>query len=142
MVVNDEVDGFLGGYMSAEERRHDHAVAPDGASSTACVLAMSSSGYYGRRLTLHLMVQPAVAKISLLADPLAREQGFLARCTQASRNPPPGSAAATETDIAQTLAYRAYTQRMADAADRCCSRKEAVMPPSGYARSTLMIITS
>jgi len=34
---------------------------------------------YGRRLSLHLMVQPVVAH-ALLADPLASETGFLPRC--------------------------------------------------------------
>lgn len=81
-LFSDEGGGFLGGHaMNAENRlktlaglntlwdsgRMDRTRAGDGAHTL-----------YGRRLSMHLMVQP-IAAAPLLADPVANGQGFLAR---------------------------------------------------------------
>ena len=114
-LVNDEGGQFLGGYaMSAEKRLGTLTTLSrlwDRGEFDRVRIGDGSGSYYGRRLTLHLMVQPAVAS-SLLADPLAREQGFLARCLVSFPQSTAGQRRYTETDIAQTPAYRAYTQRM------------------------------
>jgi len=34
---------------------------------------------YGRRLSFHMMVQPAVVEL-LMGNPMAQDQGFLSRC--------------------------------------------------------------
>lgn len=116
-LVNDEGGQFLGGFaMSAEKRlgtlttlsrlwdrgEFDRVRVGDGAGS-----------YYGRRLTLHLMVQPAVAS-SLLADPLAREQGFLARCLISYPRSTAGQRRYAEQDLGQTQGYRRYAERVGD----------------------------
>jgi hypothetical protein len=82
-LFNDDAGDFLGGHaMSKDNRtksaagfsklwddgRFDRVRAGDGASK-----------HYGRRLALHLMVQPIIAE-SLLSDDVLTGQGFLARC--------------------------------------------------------------
>lgn len=82
-LFNDDAGDFLGGHaMSKENRtksaagfsklwddgRFDRVRAGDGASK-----------HYGRRLALHLMVQPNIAEF-LLSDDVLTGQGFLARC--------------------------------------------------------------
>lgn len=64
-----------------------------------------SGTYYGRRLTLHLMAQPVVASM-LLSDPLAREQGFLARCLVSFPQPTAGTCRYVETNLGHTPEYR------------------------------------
>lgn len=82
-LFNDDAGDFLGGHaMSKDNRtksaagfsklwdngRFDRVRAGDGAAK-----------FYGRRLALHLMVQPIVAE-SVLSDEVLTGQGFLARC--------------------------------------------------------------
>jgi hypothetical protein len=82
-LFNDDAGDFLGGHaMNKDNRtksaasfsklwdsgRFDRVRAGDGAAK-----------YYGRRLALHLMVQPIIAE-SVLSDDVLTGQGFLARC--------------------------------------------------------------
>lgn len=133
-LVNDEGGQFLGGYaMSAEKRLGTLTTLSrlwDRGEFDRVRVGDGSGSYYGRRLTLHLMVQPAVAS-SLLADPLAREQGFLARCLVSFPQSTAGQRRYTETDIAQTPAYRAYTQRMTGLLDQAwpLSAENELDPP-------------
>ena len=133
-LVNDEGGQFLGGYaMSAEKRLGTLTTLSrlwDRGEFDRVRIGDGSGSYYGRRLTLHLMVQPAVAS-SLLADPLAREQGFLARCLVSFPQSTAGQRRYTETDIAQTPAYRAYTQRMTALLDQAwpLSAENELDPP-------------
>lgn len=133
-LVNDEGGQFLGGYaMSAEKRLGTLTTLSrlwDRGEFDRVRIGDGSGSYYGRRLTLHLMVQPAVAS-SLLADPLAREQGFLARCLVSFPKSTAGQRRYTETDIAQTPAYRAYTQRMTALLDQAwpLSAENELDPP-------------
>lgn len=114
-LFNDEGGQFLGGYaMSAEKRlgtlttlsrlwdrgEFDRVRVTDGAGS-----------YFGRRLNMHLMVQPGVAS-SLLADPLAKEQGFLARCLVSYPKTTAGTRSYVEADISETQAYKEYVARI------------------------------
>lgn len=133
-LVNDEGGQFLGGYaMSADKRLGTLTTLSrlwDRGEFDRVRIGDGSGSYYGRRLTLHLMVQPAVAS-SLLADPLAREQGFLARCLVSFPQSTAGQRRYTETDIAQTPAYRAYTQRMTALLDQAwpLSAENELDPP-------------
>ncbi|TSB04574.1 YfjI family protein [Sphingorhabdus contaminans] len=82
-LFSDEGGQFLGG----------HAMSKDNAQKTLAALnnlwmakpikrTRSGDGsitLYGRRLSLHLMIQPVIAD-GLLADPLADGSGFLPRC--------------------------------------------------------------
>jgi len=114
-LVNDEGGQFLGGYaMSAEKRLGTLTTLSrlwDRGEFDRVRVGDGSGSYYGRRLNLHLMVQPAVAAL-LLADPLAREQGFLARCLVSYPRSTAGQRKYVETDLGRTPEYRAYTDRM------------------------------
>ncbi len=81
-VFSDEGGGFLGGHgMSKENRLRTLAGLSDlwGGEPIKRVRAGDgASTLFGRRLAMHLLVQPVAAQ-ELLADPLALGQGFLAR---------------------------------------------------------------
>lgn len=66
---------------------------------------------YGRRLALHLMAQPIVAR-ELIADPLAQGQGFLARLLTAQPLSTAGSRWYVEANIYDTPAYQTYAARL------------------------------
>ena len=114
-LVNDEGGQFLGGYaMSAEKRLGTLTMLSrlwDRGEFDRVRVGDGSGSYYGRRLSLHLMVQPAVAS-SLLADPLAREQGFLARCLISYPESTAGTRSYVETDLSQTQEYHTYASRV------------------------------
>ena len=59
------------------------------------------------------MVQPMVAA-SLLADPLAREQGFLARCLVSYPQSTAGHRSYVETDLNEAFAYQHYARRVTE----------------------------
>lgn len=81
-IFSDEGGGFLGGHgMSNDNRLRTIAGLSDlwGGEPIRRVRAGDGAvAMYGRRLAMHLMVQPIAAE-TLLADPLAQGQGFLAR---------------------------------------------------------------
>jgi len=82
-IFSDEAGQFLGGYaMNSDNRLKTMAGLSkfwDGAPINRTRAGDGAATYYGRRLAAHLMVQPGVAD-TLLADPVARDQGFLSRC--------------------------------------------------------------
>jgi hypothetical protein len=82
-LFSDEGGRFLGGYaMNPENRLKTLAGLSglwDGQPITRTRAGEGSAVLYGRRVALHIMIQPVVAP-SLLADPLALGQGFLSRC--------------------------------------------------------------
>lgn len=82
-LFSDEGGQFLGGFAMAKDNRQKTLAALNDLwqgnpirrtrqGETAFVL-------HGRRLSLHLMAQPIVTN-QLLADPMARDSGFLPRC--------------------------------------------------------------
>ncbi len=82
-LFSDEGGQFLGGFaMSQDNRQKTLAALNDLWMGNAIKRTRQGDGsftLYGRRLSLHLMVQPVVA-YALLADPLAADTGFLPRC--------------------------------------------------------------
>ncbi len=114
-LVNDEGGQFLGGHaMSAEKRLGALTTLSrlwDRGEFDRVRVGDGSGSYYGRRLNLHLMIQPAVASM-LLADPLAREQGFLARCLVSYPQSTAGKRIYVETDIGRTPEYHRYAERL------------------------------
>ncbi len=81
-VFTDEGGSFIGGFsMTSEKRLHTMSGFSklwDGAPINRTRALDGSATLRGRRLSKHFMVQPLPAK-QLLADPLAREQGYLGR---------------------------------------------------------------
>ena len=81
-IFSDEAGQFLGGYaMNSDNRLKTMAGLSkfwDGAPINRTRAGDGAATYYGRRLAAHLMMQPGVAD-TLLADPVARDQGLLSR---------------------------------------------------------------
>lgn len=81
-VFSDEGAQFLGGHaMNTDNRQKTLGALNDLWQGNPIRRTRSGDGHialYGRRLAVHLMVQPAVAR-SFMADPLAVDTGFLAR---------------------------------------------------------------
>lgn len=82
-LLSDEGGQFLGGYaMSGANRQRTLAVLNDLWQGkhirTSRKAAKDSVALLGRRLAVHLMVQPGMVR-KLLADPLAVDSGFLPR---------------------------------------------------------------
>jgi hypothetical protein len=67
--------------------------------------------YFGRRLALHLMVQPVIAE-TILSDPMLCGQGFLARCLLAWPVSRIGARQYNDTDLAGDAALAVYRQVM------------------------------
>jgi hypothetical protein len=116
-LFNDDAGDFLGGYaMNKDNRtksaasfsklwdsgRFDRVRAGDGAGK-----------YYGRRLALHLMVQPIIAE-GVLSDDVLTGQGFLARCLLAWPASAVGTRQYQDIDLSRDADLLHYWQRMRD----------------------------
>jgi hypothetical protein len=81
-LFSDEGGQFLGGHaMNSENRQKTLAALNDLWQGNPIRRTRSGDGHatlYGRRLAVHLMVQPSVAR-SFMADPMAADTGFLPR---------------------------------------------------------------
>ena len=81
-LFSDEGGQFLGGHaMNSENRQKTLAAFNDLWQGNPIRRTRSGDGHatlYGRRLAVHLMVQPTVA-LGFMADPLATDTGFLPR---------------------------------------------------------------
>lgn len=82
-LVNDEGGQMIGGHaLSGSERLATMAMLNRLWDGSTIDQALGSTGHTalpGRRLALHLMMQPLVAD-RILMDPLTEQSGFLARC--------------------------------------------------------------
>ncbi|MCM2560920.1 YfjI family protein [Lutimaribacter sp. EGI FJ00015] len=81
-LFSDEGGQFLGGHaMNSDNRQKTLAALNDLWQGSPIRRTRSGDGHatlYGRRLAVHLMVQPTVAR-AFMADPLAADTGFLPR---------------------------------------------------------------
>ena len=81
-IFSDEGGMFLGGYaMNSDNRQNTLAALNDAWQGNAIKRTLQGEGsysLYGRRLAIHLMVQPSVAR-DFMADPMAADTGFLPR---------------------------------------------------------------
>lgn len=81
-LFSDEGGQFLGGHaMNSENRQKTLAAFNDLWQGNPIRRTRAGDGHatlYGRRLAVHLMVQPTVAR-SFMADPMAADTGFLPR---------------------------------------------------------------
>lgn len=82
-LFSDEGGQFLGGFAMSQDNRQKTLAALNslwmGEPIKRTRQGDGAFTLYGRRLSLHLMVQPVVA-YDLLADPIASDTGFLPRC--------------------------------------------------------------
>jgi Protein of unknown function (DUF3987)/Toprim domain len=116
-LFHDDAGEFIGGHsMSAEHRiktasglsklwdvgAFDRVRAGDGAEK-----------HSGKRLALHLMLQPVIAE-QVLSDDVFTQQGFLARCLMTWPASTIGSRTYVETDLTADPDVRQYRQRCRD----------------------------
>jgi hypothetical protein len=82
-ILSDEGGQFLGGHaMNSDNRMKTLSALNDLWQGNPIRRTRSGDGHaslYGRRLAMHLLVQPTVAR-SFMADALAADTGFLPRC--------------------------------------------------------------
>ncbi len=120
-IFSDEGGRFLGGHAMNEENRLKTLSGLsglwDGKRVTRTRAGDGSVVLLGRRVSLHVMVQPVVAP-TLLGDPLAREQGFLARCLVSWPESTLGAQSYVAEDPAASPQYTAYHQRMLELLNR------------------------
>jgi hypothetical protein len=81
-VMTDEGGQFFGGHSMKRENSLKTAAGFsklwDGASMSKSRASSEPSVLYGKRVSLHLMVQPGVAQ-TVVGDPMMKDQGFLSR---------------------------------------------------------------
>lgn len=116
-LFNDDAGDFLGGHAMSKDNRGKSAAGlsklwDDGRFDR--VRAGDGAGkYYGRRLALHLMVQPVIAE-GVLSDDLLTGQGFLARCLLAWPASTIGTRQYQDMDLGDDAQLARYWQRMRD----------------------------
>lgn len=116
-IFSDEAGQFLGGHaMNSENRTKTMAGLSkfwDGDPINRTRAGDGVMTFYGRRLCTHLMIQPVIAD-TLLSDPTARDQGFLARFLLC--NPPStiGTRLRETYSASSDAALSAYAMRIGD----------------------------
>ncbi len=82
-LFNDDGGQFLGGHAMSKDHQLETAAGLCGIYDSGSFDRIRSgdgpSCHYGKRVALHLMLQPDVSSL-LLANPLLKDQGLLSRC--------------------------------------------------------------
>jgi hypothetical protein len=119
-LFSNEGGRFVGGYaMSPEQRVKTLAGLNelwDGSCVTRSRAGDGTTLLYGRRLSLHLMLQPRIAQ-RLLSDPDAHDIGFLARCLLCWPTSTIGQRDYQEVDISQDPHILAYNEAVTQLLD-------------------------
>jgi putative DNA primase/helicase len=114
-LFSDEGGRFIGGHgMSPEQKLKTLAGLSklwDGDPITRTRAGDGAVTLYGRRVALHLMVQPGIAP-QLLADPVALEQGFLSRCLLAWPASSLGHQLYVAEDVTKNPAFQCYADSL------------------------------
>ncbi len=114
-LFSSEGGRFFGGYaMNLENRLKTLAGLSDlwdGRPLTRTRVGDGSVTLYGRRCCAHLLMQPLVAE-TILADPLAHDQGYLSRCLIIAPESSLGSQTYVAQDLNQQVPYGRYCARM------------------------------
>ena len=120
-VFSDDGGDFLGGHAMGKEHKMATAAALsalwDNGTFDRVRAGDGVAKHYGKRVALHVMVQPVIAE-SLLSDPLLAGQGFLPRCLLAWPPTRAGTRAYVETDLSTDPAMLAYWRRCHDLLER------------------------
>lgn len=116
-LFHDDAGEFLGGHsMSAEHRTETAAGCSrlwDVGEFDRMRAGDERSKYYGKRLCLHLMMQPVIAE-TVLSDDVLTGQGFLARCLLSWPQSTIGTRTYVETDLSTDAAMRRYWKRVGE----------------------------
>lgn len=115
-IFSSEGGQFLGGHAMSDDHRLKTVAALsslwDASPVTRVRRGDGSFVLYGRRLALHLQMQPAVAA-GLLGDPLLRDQGLLSRLLVAAPDSTAGTRFWREPDPSAAADLAAYHVRLA-----------------------------
>jgi hypothetical protein len=114
-MVSDEGGRMVGGHaMNADNQLKTAAglsLLWDGKPITRVRAGDGCSVLYGRRLSVHLMVQPSVADL-LLSNPELREQGLLSRCLVSFPESTAGTRRYREVNLADEQDIKTYSWRL------------------------------
>ena len=114
-LFSDEGGRFLGGHGMNDENQQKTVTGLcelwDGKPVTRVRATDASTVIYGKRLSLHLMVQPIIAE-GVFANRLLLEQGFLARCLVCWPTSTIGTRTYKAVDITQDKGVQAYNSAM------------------------------
>jgi len=114
-LFTDEGGQFIGGHSMATDLRMRTASGLsslwDGTPTKAIRKGHPPIILAHKRLSMHLMAQPSVAK-KLLSDPMLKDQGLLSRCLVVEPESVAGTRFWRETDPADAAALTAFTDHM------------------------------
>ena len=120
-LFSDDGGEFIGGHAMGREHKTRTAAALsklwDRGEFDRIRSGDGASKHYGKRLALHLLVQPVIAE-SVLSDDTLTRQGFLARCLLAWPPTRAGSRAYVAADPSTDPALLTYWRRMRELLDR------------------------
>ena len=122
-VFSDEGGRLFGGHGMQEENRLKTATFYselwDGKRVTRVRSGDGASALYGKRVSMHMMLQGVIANV-VLADPIFNQQGFLARYLIASPKAMSGSRSYERIDIYQDETIKAYHARVTELLNMPC----------------------
>lgn len=114
-LFNDDAGDFLGGHAMNRDNRTKSAAGFsrlwDSGEFSRVRSGDGAAKYFGRRLALHVMMQPVIAE-RVLSDDLLTGQGFLARCLLSWPQSTIGSRRYVDADLSIDPAMVAYWERM------------------------------
>lgn len=114
-LFNDDAGDFLGGHAMNRDNRTKSAAGFsrlwDLGEFSRVRSGDGAAKFYGRRLALHVMLQPVIAE-RVLSDDVLTGQGFLARCLLSWPASTIGSRRYVEDDLSADPAMLAYWDRM------------------------------
>lgn len=114
-LFHDDAGEFLAGHSMDKDHKMRSAAGlsklHDRGEFDRIRAADGASKYFGRRLAMHLMVQPVVAE-SVLSDEVLTGQGFLARALLAWPSSAIGTRAYVATDLSTDPAMLEYRKRI------------------------------
>jgi hypothetical protein len=110
-LFHDDAGEFLGGHSMSQDHRVKTAASMsklwDIGEFDRIRGADGGSKYYGKRLAMHLMLQPIIAE-TVLADEVLTGQGFLARCLLSWPSSTIGTRTYVETDLSTDPSLQKY----------------------------------
>lgn len=116
-LFNDDAGDFLDGHAMNRENRTKSAAGFsklwDSGEFARIRAGDGAAKFYGRRLALHVMVQPVIAE-KVLSDDVLCGQGFLPRCLVAWPQSTIGTRMYREGDLSRDPALLRYWSRMRD----------------------------
>jgi hypothetical protein len=114
-LFNDDAGDFLEGHAMSRDNRTKSAAGFsklwDSGEFARIRAGDGASKFYGRRLAMHVMIQPVIAE-RVLSDDVLSGQGFLPRCLIAWPETTVGTRMYCATDLTQDEALGRYWERM------------------------------